>query len=123
MLPQQLRLQNRTHFAAIYSNGRSCRGAWLSLRYLAVNDGSSLRMTVVVSRKVAKRAVQRNRIKRRLRAALKYYLGSMRTGFLLIWTVRQAEPALAASWSDVLAEVQGLLEAARLWHPDVSVST
>ncbi len=122
MLPQRLRLQNRAHFAAIYSQGRSRRGTWLSLRYLAASDDMTLRLTVVVSRKVAKRAVQRNRIKRRLRAAFKHYLGSIRTGFLLIWTVRQAEPVLSASWPEVLAAVKELLEAAQLWRPATAVS-
>ncbi len=122
MLPQRLRLQNRNHFAAIYSQGRSCRGVWLSLRYLAARDRETLQMTVVVSRKVAKRAVQRNRIKRRLRAAFGVYLGSMRPGFILIWTVRQAEPVLSASWPEVLAAVKELLEAAKLWRSDPSIS-
>lgn len=49
-----------------YKEGRGVRGSDISLRYVARPGGKPYRVAVVVSRKVSKSAVKRNRIRRRL---------------------------------------------------------
>ena len=50
----------------VYRNGKTVRGAAISLKYSPNPKRSSYRLAVVVSRKVNKSAVVRNRIRRRL---------------------------------------------------------
>ncbi|HEY5140748.1 MAG TPA: ribonuclease P protein component, partial [Methylococcales bacterium] len=50
----------------LYKNGKMVRGAAVSLRYSPNTRRKAYRLAVVVSRKVSKSAVVRNRIRRRL---------------------------------------------------------
>jgi|SRR5665213_959907 len=50
----------------VYKNGRTVRGPLFAVKSVANNKRDSYRLAVVVSRKVNKSAVVRNRIRRRL---------------------------------------------------------
>jgi len=50
----------------VYKNGKSVRGSKISLVYLSENKRRQSRFAVVVSKKVLKSAVGRNRIRRRV---------------------------------------------------------
>jgi ribonuclease P protein component len=50
----------------VYSRGQTVRGTLVTVKYLFNNKRSSYRAAVVVSRKVHKSAVVRNRIRRRI---------------------------------------------------------
>jgi len=80
-LPQRHRLRGARIFEQLYRRGRSYESASLVLRVLAAeatllqpsqlrHPPSSWRCTVVVSTKVSKRAVQRNRLRRLLHGHL-----------------------------------------------------
>lgn len=64
----------------VYRNGRTLRSKYFSAKYIANSKRDTYRAAVVVSKKVAKRAPIRNRIRRRL-----YEL------------IRQADPELLAN--------------------------
>ncbi|HET7060343.1 MAG TPA: ribonuclease P protein component [Candidatus Saccharimonadales bacterium] len=51
---------------AVYQNGRTVRGSLMSLKYVDRGSRSGFRAAVVVSKKVHKSAVTRNRIRRRI---------------------------------------------------------
>lgn len=51
---------------AVYRDGRSVRGPMMSLKYIDRGPKKGYRAAVVVSRKVNKSAVARNRIRRRI---------------------------------------------------------
>jgi ribonuclease P protein component len=55
----------------VYRNGKTVRGPLCSLKYVANPKRNSYRLAVVVSRKVNKSAVVRNRIRRRLYEAVR----------------------------------------------------
>jgi len=57
-------------------------------------------------------AVQRNRAKRRLRAAQQLYLGQLPSGWDLIWVAR--EPLLRAPFVELQSAMTGLLKRAGL---------
>ena len=65
MLAYKYRFHRRNSINYLYKNGRSARHGAMSLRYLE-NRQEQSRLAVVVSRKVDKRAVVRNRIRRRI---------------------------------------------------------
>jgi ribonuclease P protein component len=55
----------------VYSRGKTVRGSFCALKYADRPAGKPYRVAVVVSRKVSKSAVVRNRIRRRLYEALR----------------------------------------------------
>ena len=66
MLSQKHRFHRRNQLAYVHRKGHSLRGDQISLRFLNSLDNESYRVAVVVSRKVSKKAVTRNRIRRRV---------------------------------------------------------
>jgi ribonuclease P protein component len=66
MLKKQARLTAR-EVREVIANGRSTRASVLSAKYMPAKQ---LRASVVVSKKVAKRAVDRNRVRRAVYRAL-----------------------------------------------------
>jgi ribonuclease P protein component len=80
-LPQRHRLCGQRPFSTIYRKGRACHGPFLVLRWLPArpdllppnqrgHPASPWRASVVVSTKVHKRAVRRNRLRRLLHQQL-----------------------------------------------------
>lgn len=65
MITRQHRFHGRGSLNYVYRKGRQIRGGSLSLRY-APSKRPDYRLAVVVSRKVSKSAVVRNRIRRRI---------------------------------------------------------
>ena len=77
VLPRDQRLRGRFVFDRLYQRGKRLHGTWMTLRWLPADpqllkpdprdiNPSSHRVAVVVSTKVSKRAVQRNRLRRLL---------------------------------------------------------
>jgi ribonuclease P protein component len=118
VLSQAYRLRKRQDFALVYQHGASWRGRNLLLRIrrqralaklkppLGKLGGSPLEMQVsptrigiTVSQKVSKRAVRRNRIKRRLRAACRQLLPQLAPGWDVVITVRASSNALTTAKS------------------------
>lgn len=66
MLAQKNRFHRRNHVKYVYSKGRSIRSDSLTLKYLTEQKHQNYRAGVVVSKKVSKSAVKRNRIRRRI---------------------------------------------------------
>lgn len=65
MIGRTNRFHGRASIKRLYTRGKSVRFGHLALKY-APNGRTSYRLAVVVSRKVSKSAVVRNRIRRRL---------------------------------------------------------
>lgn len=73
MLPKRRRLSAR-EVKEVMQSGRSRRASLLSAKYVPGNN--PLRASAVVSKKVAKKAVERNRLRRALYRALVGYKGN-----------------------------------------------
>jgi len=96
--PKRGRLTRAAEFDAVAQLGRSVGGRYLTLRYRAAEGGAVARIGYAVPRKVGG-AVDRNRVKRRLREAIARNESLLRpaTDYVLI-----ARPGLAAA-----ADTQG----------------
>jgi len=70
MLPRKLRLTGRHTVELVYQKGTKAAGQYLLVRRLP-NRSNAPRVAVVVSTAVSKRATQRNRAKRVIRALLR----------------------------------------------------
>jgi ribonuclease P protein component len=66
MISRNNRFHGRASIQRLYQNSKMIRSASLSLRYASSPRRNQYRLAVVVSRKVSKSAVVRNRIRRRI---------------------------------------------------------
>lgn len=105
MLPKQHRLLRSRDFARVRRRGRSASGPLFALYVLPVRP-PDIRVGFSVSKKVGK-AVVRNRVKRRLREAVRQELPSIRPGTDLVFIARPS--AAEASYWDIAEAVQWAL--------------
>jgi ribonuclease P protein component len=83
MLVRRYRLTKRNDFKKVFQRGKKSFGKLFSIRHL-VNDLENPRIAVVVSNKVSKRAIVRNKIKRRIRAVVKNNLADVSDNYDVI---------------------------------------
>jgi len=80
MYKRQYRLTKKNDFASVHKNGRASFDALLGLK-AAANNLEQSRFGIIVSKKISKKAVKRNLIKRRIRAAVKLRLKEIKPGY------------------------------------------
>ncbi|MFN5514508.1 MAG: ribonuclease P protein component [Cyanobacteriota bacterium] len=86
-LPAPLRLKRWQDFQRVYQQGKRYRGDCLLMRVLKEPALAQSRFGISVSQKVSKRAVDRNRLKRRVRGAILRLLPRLGGGFQVIIVV------------------------------------
>lgn len=123
MLPRPNRLTRTRDFELLFAQGRFAGGAFVTLKFwrivpefqprrqLAATD---LKIGILVSKKVSKRAVVRNRIKRQVREVVRLLLKENRIpiGYLLVFSVK-AE-ARGQEYVTLETDVKNVLSRARL---------
>ena len=77
MLPKRNRLKKKKDFEKVFKNGKGFREDFLILKIVS-NNLKNTRFGFIVSRKVSKKATQRNKIKRRLRELVKLKMPEMK---------------------------------------------
>lgn len=114
MLPQTARLRKTKDFQEVFGKGRGVKDGRLFLKAAQVkNEG--LRFGIVVSKQVAQKAVDRNRLKRLLREAVKGFMPQVRTGYHIVLV---ALPGLfLANLQDAKTKVAGTLTKSSLFKP------
>lgn len=121
MWPRRFRLKDHQAFPQIYSRGKRRSGSLMGVTYLPrVKLGSDpvpSQLAVVVSKKVSRKAVQRNRVKRRIRSALHSLLPQIQPGYWIVISARG--PILTATWDQICQEISRLLGKARLLRDPV----
>ena len=80
--------------------------------YAAPNGLEYTRIGFTVAKRVSKRAVDRNRVRRRLREAVRERYGTLPVGFDCVLIARGA--SLAATWPEIEQGVQAVFDRARL---------
>ncbi|MGC9048953.1 MAG: ribonuclease P protein component [Patescibacteria group bacterium] len=83
MLPYKYRLTKNKDFEKVAKHGQSVFSRELGLKWIK-NNLSVSRFGIIVSLKVSKKAVIRNKLKRRLRAIIQQNLETIKTGFDII---------------------------------------
>jgi ribonuclease P protein component len=78
MLASKYRLKQRADISRVFKHGKSVHGRWFNTRYRP-NHQSHCRATVIISGKIIKGAVARNRLRRRLRGLLEDSWPALRT--------------------------------------------
>jgi len=84
MLPKKNRLKKKKDFERVFKGGKSFKKGFLILRFKE-NDLKINRFGFVVSKKISKKAVKRNQIKRRLREVVRSNIDFYKKGFDLVY--------------------------------------
>lgn len=71
MISKKYRFHGHGSLRYVYQNGKTVRSSLMSLKFVANSHRPNYRLAVVVSKKVNKSAVARNRIRRRLYEAVR----------------------------------------------------
>lgn len=79
MLPVKHRFKKKKDFERVLKEGRNVKWNGLALKYCPNSFGES-RFGIIVSKKVSKKAVLRNRTKRRIREVLRRELEKIKEG-------------------------------------------
>ena len=113
MLNRRHRFHGYGSLKAVYQHGTNVRGPGLNLRFTNRNGDKPYRVAVVVSRKVSKSAVTRNRIRRRVYEAVRLAGDNIPAGTDLVFTAFNEQIAELPS-EKLHSAVKNLLEKA---HP------
>jgi len=113
-LPQKNRLKHRQDFQLVYVQGRQHRTMHLILRSRKSDILSDIppRIGIVISQKVSKNAVVRNRIKRQIRAVIHPWLKQIASNWQLVIIVRPQAPE--CNYEHFLRELKELFQQAGL---------
>jgi ribonuclease P protein component len=115
--PKAARLNRATEFARMRREGQAFHGRLMVLSVLRVEPAVAPRFGIVTSRRVGG-AVQRNRVRRRLREILRQAQGAIMRG---VWVVLVARPAAAvAEFAEMRADWQRLAERSAILMPSCS---
>ena len=130
-LPKHHRLKHRRDFDAVYQRGLRRGSTCFTLRALrlALPNSEGLgcepaptRIGISISKKVSKSAVVRNRIKRRIRVAVRQLLPRLAPGWDIVIGVRSSKvdseeaQAIRCDYFQFLQELEQLLTKAEVLH-------
>ncbi len=111
MLPKRHRVTRQREFLAL-QRGTAVRGPSLTLRLVRRTDRDPVRIAVVVSKRVSRRAVDRHQVTRWLREAARADLAALPSGVTV--KVSATAPYASYSFPRCQVELHGLLQQARL---------
>ena len=77
MIPSSYRFHGHNSLRYVYSNGKSVRSQQLTIKYTVNKRRSHPRFSVVISKKVIKSAVGRNRVRRRIYEYLRLHSSNL----------------------------------------------
>jgi ribonuclease P protein component len=108
------RLTKTDEFSSVFGFRRAIRGQWLMLHYLPRSPGlPGARLGLVVGKKLLRRAVDRNGVKRRLREAFRRQRQEIPDCDLIVRLVARPGPAdfglLAGDFQRLLDKLPGRL--------------
>ena len=118
-LPSKHRLKRRSNFQSIYKKGIRRSSRHFILRALRADSNSSsktieTKIGISVSRKVSKKAVERNRIKRLIRAVFRRLLPRIKSPWLIVIVVKPE--VKECNYEHFLRELEKLLIKAEIIH-------
>lgn len=115
-LPKANRLTSRQDFRAVFRDGVRRKSSHLTLRALRAEGQKTAKtqIGISISTKVSKRAVTRNRIKRQLRAALRYLWPKLLNGWRLVVVVEPLAAQEECDYQQFLQELEQLLAEAEV---------
>lgn len=116
MLAAKNRFHGHGSLKYLYKNGTAVRSHWLTIKYIKNPHRKQTRVGVVISKKVHKSAVGRNRIRRRVYEIIRHELPSF-NGVYDITIIIISGETITASHEDLLQAVKTLLAQTTVYTP------
>jgi ribonuclease P protein component len=120
-LPKPYRLRRRQDFQQVYQKGRRRTGTHLSVTVLArprsLDDPAAQASTcfgISIGKKISKKAVVRNLIKRRIKGALRQLIGQILPGRMVVITCKPS--IIGCDYDEILRELEKLLLILEVMH-------
>lgn len=114
MLHQVNRFHGHNSLKFVYRNGESVRASLMTIKYVLNPRRKNSRFAVVVSKKILKSAVGRNRIRRRIYEIVRLEKDKLRDSQDIIFIIASAEVA-NMPYLELLTAVKYLLSQANLY--------
>ncbi len=111
-MKRQQRLRRNEDFRRVREGASRPIAHPLVLLFAVSNGLDRSRVGITVARRVGN-AVTRNRVRRRIREAVRLQYGRLSSGYDLVFVARA--PSAQATWGDLQAGVETLLTRAGLW--------
>lgn len=105
-MPKKYRL-SRADWLRLPRPTRRVHGSYFSLSVVPFPSPGGPRVALVVPKKIAKRAVDRNKIERRCREALRPLMGNVQKSVALIFHAKRE--AREAAYAEVAADIRKML--------------
>lgn len=119
MLARRYRFHGHGSLKYLFKHGKTVRGHFLLLRYIENEKRPHGRVAVVISKKVAKSAVVRNRIRRRIFEAVRTAQPQLKGGHDLAFIVLSRDLEVVES-TYVTKDVALILKRAGIWKSSVA---
>ena len=114
MIPSPFRFHGHNSLRYVYTNGKAVRSQPLTIKWVKNTHRSKPRISVVVSKKVIKSAVGRNRIRRRIYEYMRTHLDKLNDVYDIV--VITTSPDLKdMSHDELTAQIDSLLEKAGVY--------
>lgn len=117
MINRKHRFHGHGSLRFVYQKGKTIRGQYGAVKYIANPRRKDYRMAVVVSRKVHKSAVVRNRIRRRIYEIVRREEPRIQGAYDMVFTVFSDQCAYISA-EDLRQRVVGKLEEAGIVLPE-----
>ena len=114
MIPFTNRFHGHNSLRYVYKNGQIVRSRLATLKYSTNTNRTKTRIAVVVSKKVIKSAVSRNRIRRRLYEYLRLQLPRFSQNFDIVIIVTSSE-LMTMSSGDFTTQIDQLMKQTNLY--------
>lgn len=120
-LPKSHRLRERGNYRAVYAQGIRRYSPHLTLFALSCRETKETKSTdstpassfgISISKKVSKKAVVRNRIKRQIKGVIRSHLQEIKAGWQIVIVVRPK--AIECKYEHFLRELEELLKQAKI---------
>ena len=114
MIPASLRFHGHNSLRYVYTNGKAVRSQPITIKWVKNVHRSKPRFSVVVSKKVIKSAIGRNRIRRRVYEHLRVHLGRLNDTYDIVIIVTSPE-LKDIPYSELAGQIDGLLTKAGVY--------
>lgn len=116
MLSAKNRFHGHGSLKYLYKNGTAVRSHWLTIKYIANPHRKNTRIGVVISKKVHKSAVGRNRVRRRVYEIMRHELPAF-TGVYDITVIIISGETIMASHDELSGLIKNLLAQTSVYTP------
>lgn len=113
MIPFKYRFHGHGSLRYVYKNGQAVRSRLAILKFIANSHRKNSRVSVVISKKVLKSAIGRNRIRRRIYEYIRLRLPDIKGVYDIVMIISSSE-ILNMSYVDLCEQLDRLFEQAGL---------